>query len=134
MMSAQNKETAGDLFFAPKVQILIYSSLVRTARDKGMNLSDNDIQSHTKPEPNATKGILRTVTEQKQEVLLINQVHNPGMTFEIKIPVTVKHMALFSGNHANPPNNKWHSIRRKSNAKRKFYRGNRSFHREKCVF
>ena len=46
MTSAQNKETTGDLFFAPKEQIFIYSSVVGigTAREKGMDLSDNDIQ------------------------------------------------------------------------------------------
>ena len=40
--------------------------------------------------------------------------------------------ALFSDNHANPPNYKWHSIRRKSSAKRKFYKGHHSFRREVC--
>ena len=46
LTSGQNKETTGNLFFAPKEQIFIYSSVVGigTAREKGMDLSDNDIQ------------------------------------------------------------------------------------------
>ena len=43
-------------------------------------------------------------------------------------------MALFSGNHANPPDHKWHSMRRKSSTKIKFYKGHRSLSREKSVF
>ena len=43
-------------------------------------------------------------------------------------------MALFSDNHAIPPDHKWHSMRRKSSAKRKFYKGHRSLSREKGVF
>ena len=42
--------------------------------------------------------------------------------------------ALFSDNHANPPDHNWHSMRRKSSAKRKFYKGHRSLSREKSVF
>ena len=43
-------------------------------------------------------------------------------------------MALFSNNRANPPDHKWHSMRRKSSAKRKFYKGHSSLSREKSVF
>ena len=42
-------------------------------------------------------------------------------------------MALFSDNHANPPNHKYNPIRRKSSAKRKFYKGHRSLSREKMM-
>ena len=42
-------------------------------------------------------------------------------------------MALFSDNHANPPDRQWHSIR-KSSAKRKFYKGHRSLSIKKSVF
>ena len=37
-------------------------------------------------------------------------------------------------NHANPPDHKWHSMRRKSSAGRKFYKGHRSLSIEKSVF
>ena len=43
-------------------------------------------------------------------------------------------MALFSDNQASPPDHKWHSMRRKSSAKRKFYKGHRLLFREKSVF
>ena len=46
-----------------------------------------------------------------------------------------QHLWLCSvNNHANPPDRKWHSMRRKSSAKRKFYKGNRSLSIEKRVF
>ena len=43
-------------------------------------------------------------------------------------------MALFSDNHVNPPDHKWHSMRRQSSAKRKFYKEHRSLSKEKSVF
>ena len=46
-----------------------------------------------------------------------------------------RHLWLCSvNNHANPPDRKWHSMRRKSSAKRKFYKGHRSLSIEKSVF
>ena len=46
-----------------------------------------------------------------------------------------RHLWLCSvNNHANPPHRKWHSMRRKSSAKRKFYKGHRSLSMEKSVF
>ena len=46
-----------------------------------------------------------------------------------------RHLWLCSvNNHANPPDHKWHSMRRKSSAKRKFYKGHRSLSIEKSVF
>ena len=46
-----------------------------------------------------------------------------------------RHLWLCSvNNHANPPDRKWHSMRRKSIAKRQFYKGHRSLSIEKSVF
>ena len=43
------------------------------------------------------------------------------MTFEIKIQ---NHIALVGDYRLNPPNHKWHLIRKKSSAKRKFIERN----------
>ena len=46
-----------------------------------------------------------------------------------------RHLWLCSvNNHVNPPDRKWHSMRRKSSAKRKSKKGNRSLSIEKSVF
>ena len=107
------------------VIIIWLKSYPYTGKKRGCTVIECIEMSHTKPEPNATKGIRTTVTEQKHR-----------MTFEIKIQHQRQlHMAcnLFSDNHANSPNHKWHSLIRKFSAKRKFYRGHCSFQREKDV-
>ena len=62
---------------------------------------------------------------------LICRTHNPRMTFEIKMHhqrATFKHMALFSDNHANPPNHRWQNPLLKEHFTR-----HHSFHRENGV-
>ena len=67
---------------------------------------------------------------------LWNKTQNPAMSTCIRSKYNTSDslMPLFSDNHANPPDHKWHSMRKKSSAKRKFYKGHRSLSREKSVF
>ena len=96
--------------------------------------------SYTKSEPNAKNGIRTAVAEQKQQEVFETEHITQQRPTRVRSGVRSKYntsdslMALFSGNHANPPDHKWHSMRRKSSAKRKFYKGHRSLSREKSVF
>ena len=60
-------------------------------------------------------GIRTPVAEQKQQEVY-ETTHNPAISTRVRSKYNTSDslMALFSDNHANPPDHKWHSMRRKS--------------------